>query len=416
MSGGPKIGSSTPIPSPPGLSRSLGLLLLSFYGIGTILGAGIYVLIGQVAGYAGMHTPVAFILAAVLAGLSAFSYAELAARFPRSAAEAIYVQEGLRWAPLSIAVGLLIVTVAVTSTATLISGLSGYVGTFVRLPDWVVPLAMPILLGGIVAWGIRLSVAVASMMTVVEIVGLIVVILAARHGFSALPERIGELWPGHGRAEWFGVMAGAFIAFFAYIGFEDMVNVAEEVKDPRRTLPAGIVIALLTTTMLYIVVALAVVLSVAPADLAASDAPLAMVFAVTTGHDPRSIALVSIVSIANGVLIQIVMASRVLYGMGARGWLPEVLSRVHPRTRTPVYATLLVTVVVMLLAFSMPLVSLAAVASLSALTIFTLINLSLILLKRRGPGSGAFSVPFWLPCTGFVASGAFLVYQGFRFG
>ena len=153
----------------PTLKRSLSLPLVTFYGIGTILGAGIYVLVGKVAGAAGMHTPVAFLLASLLILPSAFSYAELVARFPRSAGEAIYVQEGLGWPPLSILVGLLIVSLGVLSTATLVHGLVGYLNVFFALPDTAVIIAAVLLMGAVVAWGISESVMLATLMTIVEI-------------------------------------------------------------------------------------------------------------------------------------------------------------------------------------------------------------------------------------------------------
>ena len=206
------------------LKRSINLPLLVFYGIGTILGAGIYVLIGQVAGYAGMHTPFAFLLAAILAGLSAFSYAELSARFPKSAGEAVYIQEAFKHPAFSVLIGLMIVSVGTISSATLTVGLLGYLGQFIQLPQTIVILITVAVLGGIVIWGIGESIWIASVMTVFEMLGLIIIIWVARDGFVQVPAHIPQLLPTLDSMSWTGILLGAFVAFYAFIGFEDIVN------------------------------------------------------------------------------------------------------------------------------------------------------------------------------------------------
>lgn len=402
--------SSLPL-EPEELKRAISLPLLAFYGIGTILGAGIYVLVGKVAGYAGMYTPVAFILAAILAGFSAFSYAELSVRFPKSAGEAIYIQEGLRYQPLSVIVGLLIVSIGMTSCATLINGLTGYAREFILLPDSFIIIATILIMGAVVAWGIGESVLVASLMTIVEIVGLVIILWVARDGFTMLPGRIGELTPGLDLVTWGGVLLGSFVAFYAFIGFEDIVNVAEEVKSVERNLPRAIIIALCVTTLFYILVSIVSIMVVTPAQLSDSDAPLAFIYQTMTGSQNKLIAVISVVSILNGALIQIVMASRVLYGMSRRKWLPAFFGHIHHRRRTPVKSTLTVTAIILLLALLLPLLSLAKLTSFITLTIFTLINLSLLMIKLRKQVSPGFSVPVWVPLLGFLLTLIFLGYQ-----
>jgi amino acid transporter len=393
------------------LLRGLGLPLVVFYGVGTILGAGIYVLIGEVAGYAGIHAPVAFMTASLLAALTAFSYAELAVRFPRSAGEAIYVQEAFHRDTLAIVVGLMLVMIGITSSATLVSGLTGYVGELVPLPDTFTKLAAIGIFGAVVIWGIRQSVVIISLLTVIEILGLLIVIWVARDALGTVPDRVGDFVPGVDAAAWSGVLLGALVAFYAFIGFEDMVNVVEEIKSPEKNLPRGIIIALAITTLLYFVVALAAVTAVPPAELAASDAPLALIYETRTGRDPGIIALISILSITNGILVQCIMASRVLYGMSRRGWLPPVLGRIHPRTRTPVYSTSLVIAGICLMALTLPLLSLAKLTSYITLTVFALINLALVRIKLRGDKSPGFSTPLWVPVFGAVCTLMFLTYQ-----
>ena len=394
------------------LARKVNLPLLMFYGVGTILGAGIYVLVGKVAGYAGMQTPLAFLVAALIAGLSAFSYAELSVRFPKSAGEAIYVQEGFHLQALSVFVGLLIVTVGVTSTATLLNGLIGYLGEFIKVPGWFVIIFSVLFMTSIVVWGIGESVLAASIMTIVEIAGLLIIIWVARDSFTLVTDQLPQIFKLDDMVVWGGVLLGAFVAFYAFIGFEDMVNIAEEVKRPEFTLPTGIILALVITTLFYFIVALVSILSVEPAKLASSDQPLAYIYKVKTGSDSSYlIAVISVISIFNGALVQLVMASRILYGMSRRAWLPALFATVHSKTHTPIPAILTVSIIVLLLAIMLPLLSLAKITSYVTLTIFTLINLALVRIKLRGVRSPGFQIPIWVPICGALFSGLFFIYQ-----
>ncbi len=394
------------------LKRSLSLTLVTFYGIGTILGAGIYVLVGKVAGFAGMFTPFAFLLASFLAALSAFSYAELSARFPKSAGEAVYVQEGLGWRKLSIIVGVSIVFAGIISVATLVHGFVGYFQVFMEVPAVGVIISLTLLMGLVVAWGINESVIIASLMTLLEIAGLVLIIWVARESVQLLPARWPEMLPPLELAAWGGIVAGSFIAFYAFIGFEDIVNVAEEVRDPHRNLPRAIIIALVVTSLFYFIVAVVSILTLAPAELARTDAPLAEIYQQVTGRHPVVITGISLVSVLNGALIQIIMASRVLYGMSRQGWLPPRLGQVNAVTRTPLLATAIVTGLVLLFALWLPLVSLAKLTSFIILIVFTLINLSLWQIKIRAPQPVEIrTVPLWVPIVGFFFSIAFVLYQ-----
>ena len=229
--------------------------------------------------------------------------------------------------------------------------------------------------------------------------------------FVQLPERWPALVLATDSMAWTGVLLAAFLAFYAFIGFEDMVNVAEEVIQPQKTLPRGIIIALVVTTVFYFVVALVSVLVVKPEMLAQQEAPLAYIYQQMTGREPWLISLIGVTSIINGVLIQTVMASRILYGMSRSRWLPNWLGVVHPRTRTPINATLVVMLVILSFALLLPLLSLAKLTSFISLSIFSLINLALVRIKWRGELSPGLSVPIWVPVSGFVCSLAFLGYQ-----
>lgn len=399
------------MPQPTELKRALSLPILIFYGIGTIVGAGIYVLVGEVAGAAGMATPFAFLLASLLVLFSALSYAELATRFPQSAGEAIYVQEGLRLTPLAIVVGLGIVAIGVISAATLVHGFVGYLQLFVPLPRPLVIMLLVVVLGVVVAWGIKQSALLASLMTVVELFGLLLILWVTRSAWGELPAQLPQLLPVFDTTVLAGVLLGSFIAFYAFVGFEDIVNVAEETHAPQRNLPRAIITAWVVTTLLYLAVSTASVLAMSPQLLAQSEAPLAALYQQVTGEPPLLLMLIALVSVLNGALIQIIMASRVLYGMARRGWLPPSLASVNRYTRTPLLATLLITGAILFFALWLPLLSLAKLTSLITLSIFTLVNLSLWRLKARQPQSAGLTIPYWIPVAGVFINLAFITYQ-----
>lgn len=397
------------------LRRRLTLTLLVFYGLGTTIGAGIFVLVGKVAGRAGMWAPVSFLAAALLATFTAFSFAELVARYPKSAGEAVYVREGFRSASLSLIVGLLVALSGVISSAAIVNGAVGYLQEFVALPHWLGVFALIALLTALAAWGIAESVTAAALFTVLEIGGLVLVIWAARDGLATAPGRIDELLPPFEGAAWIGIMAGTLLAFYAFLGFEDLVNVAEEAQSATRTVPAAIFLTLVVTAFLYGLVALAAVLTVSPHELAASKAPLALIYE-RGGGEPRIIGAIAVVAVLNGALIQMIMASRVIYGLAELGELPRIFASVQARTRTPLLATGVVGIVVLVLAVGFPLERLAEVTSVVVLIVFALVNLALVLIKRRGTPApeGVRVYPIWLPATGFVVSAGFLGLQFLR--
>lgn len=400
------------MPEPTALKRTLTLPLLTFYGLGTILGAGIYVLVGEVAGIAGMQTPLAFAIAALVAVFTAFSYAELSARHPRSAAEAVYVQEAFGRPWLSIAVGALVLLAALTSAAALANGFAAYLRVFLAFPTWAAILGFVLCLGTLAAWGIHESARAAAAATVIEIVGLLVVVVACGSNLAELPARLGEFAPPAQPAQWNGVFLAAFVAFFAFIGFEDMANVAEEVVDPQRTMPRAILLALAAATVLYLLVTVAAVLTLSREQLAGSTAPLALMYAQATGREPVFIAIVALFAVANGTLVLLIRAARVLHGMSVQGWLPAGLGRVHAVRRTPVLATAAVTLATLALALSLPLVSLADATSGLLLVVFAGVNLALLRIKRqRAAPPGVRSIPKLVPVTGVTLSLLLLVFQ-----
>lgn len=394
------------------LRRTLTLPLLTFYGLGTILGAGIYVLVGEVAGIAGMHAPLAFAVAAVVAAFMALSYAELAARHPASGAEAVYVQEAFGRPWLSVLVGALVLFAALASAAALVNGFAGYLRLFVAAPAWLAITAALLALGTLAAWGIRESARAAAVATLVEIGGLLLVVAVSGERLLELPLRLPELAPPLQAGAWPGIFLAAFVAFFAFIGFEDMSNLAEEVIEPERTMPRAILLALAIATALYLLVSLAAVLALDREELSVNAAPLALMYAKATGREPVFIGIVALFAVINGVLVLLIRAARVLHGMSARGWLPAAIGRVHPARRTPMLATVVVTAVALALALALPLAALARATSAAILVVFALINLALLRLRRRSPAPpGVRTYPAAVPLAGCVLSLLLLGFQ-----
>jgi amino acid transporter len=396
----------------PELKRSLGLPMITFYGLGTIVGGGFYALTGKVAGEAGMLAPLAFLTAAGIAMLSAFSFAELSARFPVSAGEAHYVREafGRQW--LSAVVGWMVIATGVVSAATLANAFAGFLQQFIDAPDWLVIGGMVFMLGVITAWGINESAMLALVVTVIELGGLLLVLVVAGSSLADVPARWRELTPSASLDDWSGIFLGAYIAFYSFVGFEDMVNVAEEVKQPQRNLPIAILISVVVTGLLYFFVTLVTILSATQQELMESSSPLALALG-NWQFGGAAITVIGMLAGLNGALVQVVMASRVAYGLARQGQAPALFARVNRVTRTPLPATAVITAVVLVLALWLPLESLAKVTSSMLLAVYTLVNLALWWLKSRDPSriEGAPCYPRWLPMTASIVCCLFLLFH-----
>ena len=366
------------------LARRIGLPLLVCYGLGTILGAGIYVLIGKVAGSAGLLAPLAFLLAAIVAGITALSYCQMVVLFPRSSGEAYYVEAAFERQRLTKLVGYLVIFTGIVSAATLTGGFLGYFSTFVDIPTFLGVLLVIGTMGLLAIWGIAESLWVAAVITFLEVAGLFAVVWLAGKNIDLDSVIFSALVTPENSGQWIGVVAGAFLAFYAFIGFEDMVNIVEEVKQPEKNMPLSIIAALLISTLLYVLIAVIAVLAMPIADLAASDAPL---FDLVSLHYPDIavwVAVVSLFAIINGVLTQIIMSSRVLYGMSMQKRAPTMFAKVSAMTRTPWVATLCVSLAVAVFAIWLPVEQLAKTTSFIVLCVFALVNLALWKVKNSG--------------------------------
>jgi amino acid transporter len=359
------------------LARRINLPLLIFYGLGTILGAGIYVLVGKVAGSAGLLAPLSFIIAALIAWLTAMSYSQLVVLFPQSAGEAVYVEHGFHRPWLTLSTGIMIILTGIVSAATLTLGFVGYLVLLLPIDETLAMVTAIFLLGALAAWGIAESLILAAFITVVEISGLCIVLFFCGDSLAQLPERANELFVPNSMTQIAGVLSGAFLAFYAFIGFEDMVNVVEEVKQPETTLPKAIFWVVIIATSLYVLIALVATLSMPLAALEQSAAPLADLLNTQNASAAKVVAFIGMFAIVNGVLIQIIMASRVCYGLSRQYGGPAFLHSVSPTTRTPIVATVLIATLILISALFFPLTTLAKSTSFIILIIFSLINIAL---------------------------------------
>jgi amino acid transporter len=380
------------------LKRRIGPGLLTAYGVGIMVGAGIYVLTGAAAGEAGMWAPFAFLLAALVAFPTALSFSELSARIPEAAGDSSYVEVGLNLHWLAVLVGMINIIAGTVAAAAVLRGGVGYLTSFVDIPFLWAVVGLGVMLTGIAIVGVVESLAFAAILTVIEVIGLVLVIWA---GFTAPP--VADFTLPLPAPEWNGVAAATLFAVFAFIGFDDMVNMAEEAREPSRTMPRAILYALGITAILYALVSLAAIRSVPREVLAGSERPLALVWEAGMQSSAVFLSAIAVAAALNGVLAQIVMASRVLFGLGRRAPEFRVFYSSHARFGTPVLASVLVGAFVIGSALTLPVATLAEVTTLALLIVFAIVNAALIGVKRRSP-DGPFSVsPVW-PWLGIVLS------------
>jgi len=379
------------------LKRRIGPGLLTAYGVGIMVGAGIYVLVGAAAGAAGMWAPLAFLLAGLVAVPSALAFSELSARIPEAAGDSSYVEVGLNLHWLAVLVGAINVIAGTVASAAVLRGGVGYLTSIVDVPfTWaVIGLGFAMTLIALV--GVLESLVFAAVLTVIEVIGLILVVGA---GFAAEP--VADWSLPLPRPEWIGIAGATTFAFFAFIGFDDMVNMAEEAREPQRTMPRAILWALAITAVLYALVSLAAIRAVPRDVLAVTERPLALVWESGTGRSAVFLSAIAVAAALNGVLAQIVMASRVLFGLGKRSPALAMFRRTSKRFGTPTLGTIAVGVVVILSALTLPVATLAELTTQALLIVFAIVNISLIGVKRKQP-EAPFRVPGYVPWLGLIA-------------
>jgi amino acid transporter len=335
---------------------------------------------------AGAAAPISFLLAGIAAAATGACYAELSGRFPEASGAVAYVRHGFGSERLALIVGALMTLSVAVAAASIARGAVHYLAALLPLPAAILIIIQVVLFSAIAVIGVRSSVGLAAVLAVLEIGGLVAATIA---GLWAAPEfHLAGMIPAD-PAAWRGAMAGAFIAFFAFTGFETLANLAEEVKDPRRTVPRGILAAVAASIVIYLVVTTAAVLADSPAAT-----PLLSLF---SGWQLALFAGVAGIAVANGVLVQIVTLARLLYGMARHEQLPAFLARVHPRTQTPIPATVVAGGVILAMALFVPFEQLLVIANAAVLAVFAAVDLALWRIKRTSRGPSGTTVPRWVP-------------------
>lgn len=365
----------------PSLSRELGLFEVTVYGVGLILGAGIYAILGEATAVAGESVPIAFLAAAVVAGLTGLSYAELASRFPKGEGDYVYVRGALRSKRLAEVVAVLRVFVGAVSAAAVALAFAGYLTSFIDVSTGLAAIALVAMASAVNFWGIELSAKLNVVFTAAEIGGLALVIWLGRNTWGS----VAVLDAPFGGS---GIVAATFLVFFAYLGFGSIVNVAEETRDATRTVPRAILLSIGITTVLYVLVALSAVGLVDWRTLGVSASPLALVAEAGSGAVAGSVVgAIALTSTANTVLILLVSTSRLLYGVSKSEYrsFPTAFSRIHAGRRTPYLAVALVGVLTIPFVLLGDLGQVAALANAALLVVFVMVNVALLKLRFDHP-------------------------------
>lgn len=395
---------SAPSPQGTALRRSIGPTALVFFVVGDILGAGIYALTGRVADKVGGAIWLPFLLAFCLAALTAASYAELVGKYPRAAGAALYVNRAFDRPFLTFMVAFTVMMSGVTSAAAASRAFGGtYLAEFVTVPTVVASLLFLGLVTAVNLIGISESVKVNITLTVVEATGLFVIIAIGAYALGngeGEPSRALELETSG--SAWLGVLGGTALAFYALLGFEDSVNLAEECRRPRRDFPRALFLGLGITAVIYLAVAFTSTMLVSPAVLAESTGPLLEVVKVAgLEFPPRLFALIALLAVANTALINMIMASRLVYGMAQEGIVPRGFGRVGAR-RTPYVAIAGTVAIAVVLVLTGDLGGLAETTVLLLLLVFASVNISVLVLRRQPVDEPHFRAPTWAPVLGGV--------------
>jgi APA family basic amino acid/polyamine antiporter len=363
----------------PKLKRTLGLFTLTMYGIGIILGAGVYAIIGEASGEAGNSVWLSFLVASLVSMLTGLSYMELISMFPRSAAEYVYVKHSLGNRLGAFAVGWIEIIADIVAASTVAIGFAGYfVGLFGGSLVFVA-MALIATLSAINFWGIAESTKLNVAFSLIEVSGLLIVIAAAIPHIGTV--NLMEMPTGIT-----GVLSASALIFFAFIGFEDIANITEETKQPEKTAPKALFFSVIATTIIYVLVGISAVSLIGHEQLATSTAPLALAISETLGSNAFTLmSIIALFATANTVLVLLIVGSRQIYGMSSDGSLPKMLSKIHKGRRTPWIAVLFVMFCTMLFALLENIRIVASIADFSTFVVYIFVNASLIILRYKEP-------------------------------
>ena len=394
----------------PELKRAIGPKLLLFFVIGDILGTGIYALTGSVAGKIGGALWLPFLLAFVVAYLTAFSYLELVGKYPRAAGAALYTHKAFGINFLTFMVTFTVMASGVTSAATASKAFGDtYLKQFVELPTWAVAGAFIIGLALINFRGVGESVKANVVLTCIELSGLLLIIGVGIYAVflgRGEPGRLAEINTGE-TGVFLAITAATSLAFFAMVGFEDSVNMAEECQDPPRIFPRAMLIGMAVAALIYLAVSVLSSMLVPAEELAEakSGALFRVLEAGAPGFPLGLFAVIGLFAVVNSALINMLMASRLLYGMSNERILPSAFGRVHPTRRTPWVSIIFTSVIAIILVSTVDITLLGGTTALLLLGVFTIVNIAVLVLRRDRVDHPHFRAPSWTPWAGVVLCG-----------
>jgi APA family basic amino acid/polyamine antiporter len=393
------------------LRRVIGPRLLVLFVIGDILGTGIYATTGQVAGKVGGALWLPFVIGFAVAILTAASYVELVGKYPQAAGAALYTQKAFQVPFLTFIIAFMVMCSGLSSASAAARAFSGdYLAEFTDvLPSTLVAILFILALAALNLRGVSESVKTNVVLTLVELTGLLVILTigawAVLNG-DGEPGRLGEFQAeGTGSALITSVLGATALGFFAFVGFEDSVNMAEETKDPARTFPRAIFTGVAVTGTIYVLVALISSLLVDYRVLEGSSGPLLeVVKAGGIDFPPKLFALIALFAVTNSALINIMMASRLCYGMANERILPRGMGRVLPRRRTPVVGIVFVSLLAIGLVSTGEIAGLGDTTAFLLLCVFTIVNIAVLVLRRDRVEHKHFRTPTALPVLGAITA------------
>ncbi|MGZ3103220.1 APC family permease [Streptomyces sp. H72] len=395
----------------PSLKRAIGPKLLILFVIGDILGTGIYATTGKVAGKVGGALWLPFLIGFVVALLTAASYVELVGKYPKAAGAALYTQKAFKVPFLTFIVAFMVMCSGLSSASAAARAFSGdYFQEFTdAIPPTLIAIVFLLALSSLALRGVSESVKTNVVLTIVELTGLLVILgIGAWAVFSGdgEPSRLGEFeGSGTGYALITGVLGATALGFFAFVGFEDSVNMAEETQDPVRTFPRAIFIGVAVTGVIYVLVALVSSLLVDYRTLEASSGPLLeVVKAGGVDFPPKLFALIALFAVTNSALINIMMASRLCYGLANERVLPRAMGKVLPRRRTPITGIVFVTLLAIGLVSTGEIEGLGDTTSFLLLCVFAVVNVTVLVLRKDPVEHRHFRTPTILPVLGAITA------------
>jgi basic amino acid/polyamine antiporter, APA family len=388
--------------------------MLLLFVLGDVLGAGIYALVGEVGAEVGGAIWTAFTAALILAVLTAFAYAELVTKYPQAAGSALYVDRAYKVPFLTFIVGFAVMCSGIASASTLARAFAGdYFEQFIDLPLVLVAVGFIFVVAAVNLRGIAESVRINVALTLVEVLGLLLIVAigvaALGEGGDAEFSRNFEF--KEGESVFLAIVGGTSLAFYALIGFEDSVNVAEETRDPVRSYPRALFGGLAIAGVIYLLVTMTASMVVPTGALSESSGPLLEVVERGPLDIPLKLfAFIALLAVANGALINMIMASRLVYGMSRRNIVPAVFGRVLSERRTPHVAIAFTTLIAVVLISTGDIGELADTTVLLLLCVFAIVNVTVLVLRRDEVEGEHFRAPAIAPILGALVS-LLLIYD-----